>query len=85
MPIAFTQILKQISEKKDGYKKTRAYMKLSPRMKSEIDKVFDYALDKRGVLDLDKMGKAISKSPVKRELDKVIDDFISYGDKSAHI
>jgi len=54
-------------------------------MKAEIDKVFDYALDKKGVLDLDKMGKAIAKSRAKRELDKVIDDFISYGDKSAHI
>jgi len=86
MPIAFTQILNQITERsKDEYKKTRAYKKLSPRMKAEIDKVFDYALDKKGVLDLDKMGKAIAKSRAKRELDKVIDDFISYGDKSAHI
>lgn len=85
MPIAFKQILNQIAEKKDGYKKTRAYMKLSPRMKSEVDKVFNYAIDRKGNLDIEKMGKAVAKSPARRQLDKVIDDFISYGDKSAHI
>ena len=77
MSIAFSQLNNQILERKDDYKKITSYKKLSPRLKKEVDKVMDFATNRKGDVDVPKLMQVIDKSPARRQLEKIIDDILS--------
>jgi len=77
MSIAFSHLNNQILERKDDYKKIQSYKRLAPRLKIEVDKVMDFATNRRGDVDVPKLMQVIDKSPAKRQLEKIIDDILS--------
>lgn len=77
MSIAFSQLNNQIQERKDDYKKIQSYKRLSPRLKKEVDKVMDFATDRRGEVSVPKLMAKIDKSPARRQLEKIVDDILS--------
>jgi len=77
MSIAFSQLNNQILERKDDYKKVKSYKRLTPRLKKEVDKVMDFATNRRGDVDVPKLMSVIDKSPARRQLEKIIDDILS--------
>lgn len=77
MSIAFSQLNNQILERKDDYKKIQSYKRLSPRLKKEVDKVMDFATDRKGEVSVPKLMAKIDKSPAKRQLEKIVDDILS--------
>jgi len=77
MSIAFSHLNNQILERKDDYKKIQSYKRLAPLLRKEVDKVMDFATNRRGDVDVPKLMQVIDKSPAKRQLEKIIDDILS--------
>ena len=77
MSIAFSQLNNQILERKDDYKKIRSYKRLTPRLRKEVDKVMDFATNRRGDVEVPKLMSVIDMSPARRQLEKIIDDILS--------
>jgi len=50
---------------------------LTPRLRKEVDKVMDFATNRKGDVDVPKLMSVIDKSPARRQLEKIIDDILS--------